>query len=174
MNSQQGPELQTTAPTRGTTPPMSLSGLTVYCFFFILLTLHKPYVFLYLRPNLIITSNGLEYDMGGLFPHLGAAMAVFGVQLFATFAIVIVIGIMQLLFRRINAFSIAFYSICGLQALVYHAIYFSEKNDPAILRAFGPFSISWLFLALFIIGSLRVILARPTGKPDGEQTVQAD
>ncbi len=133
---------------------ISLTALWLYNFFFILLSLHAPYRFIYMLPDLVITSQGLDYDMGGIFPHLGAAIAAAVIQTGLAIMITVVAASARLIFRRLDAFVVSFLSICGLQVLVYYRIYFDAKTDPAILRAFGPFTTSWIFLALFVIGSI--------------------
>ena len=133
---------------------ISLTALWFYNFFFILLSLHAPYRFLYMLPDLVITSQGLDYDMGGIFPHLGSAIAAAILQTGLAILITLVATIARLIFRRLDAFVVSFLSICGLQVLVYYRIYFDAKTDPAILSAFGPFTLSWLFLALFVVGAI--------------------
>lgn len=146
---------------------ISLTVLWFYNFFFILLSLHGPYCFLYMLPNLVITSQGLDYDMGGIFPHLGAAIAAAVIQTGLALLITAIAGVTRLIFRRFDAFVVSFLSICGLQVLVYHRIYFDARTDPAILEAFGPFTISWAFLALFIFGSiLRLYRQKSCKKPN--------
>ncbi len=146
---------------------ISLTALGFYNFFFILLSLHAPYRFLHMLPNLVITSQGLDYDMGGIFPHLGSAIAAAVIQTGLALLITAVAAIARLIFRRLDAFVVSFLSICGLQVLVYHRIYFDARTDPAILEAFGPFTISWAFLALFIFGSIFRLHRQKSGKkPD--------
>lgn len=146
---------------------ISLTALWFYNFFFILLSLHAPYCFLYMLPNLVIDSQGLDYDMGGIFPHLGAAIAATVIQTGLAILITAIAAIARLIFRRLDAFLVSVLSICGLQALVYYRIYFDPKTDPAILRAFGPFTASWLFLALFVAGAIFKLYRQKSGKkPD--------
>ena len=133
---------------------ISLTALWFYNFFFILLSLHAPYRFIYMLPDLVITSQGLDYDMGGIFPHLGAAIAAAVIQTGLAIMITVVAASARLIFRRLDAFVVSFLSICGLQVLVYYRIYFDAKTDPAILKAFGPFTTSWIFLALFVFGAI--------------------
>lgn len=140
--------------------PVSFLALGFYNFAFILLTLHGPYMFLYMLPNLVMTSQGLDYDMGGIFPHVGASMAVLGLQGFITFVITSIVCFTRLFYRRLDAFVISFMSICGLQVLVYLHIYVSGNTDPVILKAFGPFSISWVLLAIFVVASITSIKMR--------------
>jgi len=133
---------------------ISLTGLWFYNFFFILLSLHAPYRFLHMLPNLVITSQGLDYDMGGIFPHLGSTIVAVVIQTGLAILITAIAAIARLIFRRLDAFVVSFLSICGLQVLVYYRIYFDAKIDPAILKAFGPFTVSWIFLVLFVLGSI--------------------
>jgi hypothetical protein len=133
---------------------ISLSALWFYNFFFILLSLHAPYRFIYMLPDLVITSQGLDYDMGGIFPHLGSAIAAAVIQTGLAILITAIATIARLIFRRLDAFVVSFLAICGLQVLVYYRIYFDAKTDPAILKAFGPFTTSWIFLALFVLGAI--------------------
>ena len=132
--------------------PISFTMLGFYNFSFILLSLHGPYVFLYILPNLVMTSQGLDYDMGGIFPHLGAAIAVFGFQAILAFGLTTLICCIRFFYRRLDALLVSFLAICGLQVRVYYQVYF--KTDPDILAAIKPFNISLAFLGLFILGSL--------------------
>lgn len=143
---------------------ISLAALWFYNFFFILLSLHAPYRFIYMLPDLVITSQGLDYDMGGIFPHLGSAIAAAVIQTGLAFLITLIATIARLIFRRLDAFLVSFLSICGLQVLVYSRIYFDAKTDPAILKAFGPFTTSWTFLALFFLGSIFRLYRQKAGK----------
>ncbi len=140
--------------------PFSFLALGFYNFAFILLTLHGPYMFLYMLPNLVMTSQGLDYDMGGIFPHVGASIAVLGLQGFIAFLITSIVCFTRLFYRRLDAFVISFISICGLQILVYLHLYVSGNTDPVILKAFGPFSISWVLLAIFVVASITHIKMR--------------
>ncbi len=148
--------LEAAAPPR----PISFFRLGIYNFFFILLTLHGPYMFLYMLPNLVITSQGLEYDMGGIFPHLGASIAILGFQGMLAFGLTASICIIRYIYRRMDAFTASFISLCGLQAIVYYQIYF--KTDAAILAAITPFRISLVFLVLFAASSLAYLKFRRT------------
>lgn len=141
----------------GPAKPVSFMALGFYNFAFILLTLHGPYMFLYMLPNLVMTPQGLDYDMGGIFPHVGASIAVSGLQGFITFVITTIVCIARLFYRRLDAFVISFMSICGLQVLVYMHIYVSGNVSPSILQAFGPFSTSWVLLAIFLAASVAQI-----------------
>ncbi|HNX74394.1 MAG TPA: hypothetical protein PLM07_13600 [Candidatus Rifleibacterium sp.] len=132
--------------------PISFVRLGFFNFSFILLTLHGPYIFLYMLPNLVMTSQGLDYDMGGIFPHLGAAIAIFGFQGMLAFGLTTLICCIRFFYRRLDAFLISFIAICGLQVRVYYQVYF--KTEPAILAAIKPFNISLGFLGLFVIGTL--------------------
>ena len=143
---------------------ISLTALWFYNFFFILLSLHAPYRFIYMLPDLVITSQGLDYDMGGIFPHLGSAIAAAVIQTGLAILITVVAAIARLIFRRLDAFVVSFLSICGLQVLVYYRIYFDAKTDPAILKAFGPFTTSWIFLALFVLGAIFRLYRQKAGK----------
>ncbi len=140
--------------------PISFFRLGIYNFFFILLTLHGPYMFLYMLPNLVLTPQGLEYDMGGIFPHLGASIAILGFQGILALGLTLLICTIRWLYRRVDAFTASFLSLCGLQPLVYYQVYF--KTDPAILAVMMPFRISLLFLALFAAGSLFYLRFRKT------------
>ncbi len=155
---QQNEKSDTEGPAR-----ISLTTLWFYNFFFILLSLHAPYRFIYMLPDLVITSQGLDYDMGGIFPHLGSAIAAAVIQTGLAILITGVAAIARLIFRRLDAFVVSFLSICGLQVLVYYRIYFDAKTDPAILKAFGPFTTSWIFLALFILGTICKIYRQKRG-----------
>lgn len=154
---------------------ISLLALATYNFIFILLTLHGPYIFLYTRPNLVITAQGIDYDMGGLFPHLAAMIVALTLQTGLALLITMIVGILRRFFRNIDAFSVSFFSICGLQMLVYYEIYFPGKTDPAILQAFGSFSLSRALLAIFMVGSLlKIYAAKPVIKTIDSEKIQTD
>jgi hypothetical protein len=129
-------------------------GLFAYAFFGILLTLHAPYIFLGMAPDLIVSGDGLIYDMGGIFPHLGIAIISFFFQSITALGLYVFVSILKRLFKQINPFRILFLCILGLNAIIYHRIYFSGYIKPEILQRMLPFSLSWTFLAIFIALSL--------------------
>ncbi len=132
-------------------------GLFSYTFLAILLTLHSPYIFLGMSPYLIVNGNGLEFDMGGIFPHLGLAIMSFIFQTITAVGLYIAVSILKWLFNEINSLRILFLSILGLNAVIYHRIYLSGYVKPEILERMGPFTISWVFLAIFIVLSINTL-----------------
>lgn len=126
-----------------------------YIFFFVLFTLHSPYIFLIVHEDMILLPDGqLDYDMGGIFPFLGAAMIAVFYQTLASIIIFVLVTMLKYFRRNTNSLLVSLLAIAGLQIVVYLKIYYGNINAE-IVKAFGPFTWSIVFLAVFVVLSLK-------------------